>query len=595
MLKKNPITICIRSKDNVACVGSALYNIHLMYPLTPKSLNESHLVPIPKKSFAILGKKCSIRDAMFGSQDMAIMYYRGSFADMYNGCYMGYHFDYHVIRTLFNAYTVRPTIVLTDPDLIESVLSDPTVWHKPDFDNSAVRLIMGKSCSRSNGNAAVRQRKIMSSSFRNRMDYKGYLKHAIYKFETSLQQQIQQSGSISITINMVPIVKTLSIDIVTWILFGSETPGVEQFKVYYSNYWDYLRINKYNLSSIVEIDQRNKGLYEHVIQLRQELEKLIKTRRGMIMDLKLSKTDGNSSSSTKDTKSLKLDACVIDKLIGKTNFDNTQREGGGEEEEEEEEEGNEKIEDMFTLEELVHNCYSFMTAGYETTAHTISTSLYHLATNKTIPPDEISNDPKLLKAFVKESLRLYPPVLQMARTCMVKAKIGKNIQCNQYSRILIDIVGMHYRRSIFGDDYQEFKPMRWLVNVAKENEGVNISIDGVDYDGNGDGESSSIDEVRSRMKRSWMPFGHGSKSCIGQALAMMAVESAISSFIKKFTLRRSHADSLKFTQTPTMRLKDMYVDIEERQDNGSVGRRGNVGADVIISSMEVEELVIDVP
>ena len=250
---------------------------------------------------------------------------------------------------------------------------------------------------------------------------------------------------------------------------------------------------------------------------------------------------------------------------------------------------------MFTLEELVHNCYSFMTAGYETTAHTISTSLYHLATNKTIPPDEISNDPKLLKAFVKESLRLYPPVLQMARTCMVKAKIGKNIQFNQYSRILIDIVGMHYRRSIFGDDYQEFKPMRWLVNVAKENEGVNISIDGVDYDGNSDGESSSIDEVRSRMKRSWMPFGHGSKSCIGQALAMMAVESAISSFIKKFTLRRSHADSLKFTQTPTMRLKDMYVDIEERQDNGSTGRRGNVGADVIISSMEVEELVIDVP
>jgi len=245
-----------------------------------------------------------------------------------------------------------------------------------------------------------------------------------------------------------------------------------------------------------------------------------------------------------------LNACVLDKLIAKTRSDENKLNN----------------EDMFTLQELIHNCYSFMTAGYETTAHTITISFYHLATCETFSVQELLENSKLLKAHIKESLRLFPPVLQMGRQCMENTSIGEYMECAQYSRVQIDIVGMHYRRSIWGDDCEEFKPSRWLMEDIGVNDDKIYNID-ADVEKNGD-EHRKVEERErkiaafSRAKRSWMPFGFGSKSCIGQSLAMMAVESVVSSFIQKFKLSRLHVTELQFTQTPTLRLKDMMLNVE---------------------------------
>ena len=43
---------------------------------------------------------------------------------------------------------------------------------------------------------------------------------------------------------------------------------------------------------------------------------------------------------------------------------------------------------------------------------------------------------------------------------------------------------------------------------------------------------------------------------------MMAVESVVLSFIQKFKLSTLHVTELQFTQTPTMRLKDLILNVE---------------------------------
>jgi L-rhamnose isomerase len=45
-------------------------------------------------------------------------------------------------------------------------------------------------------------------------------------------------------VNIVPRIKALSADIIVWMVFGSDTEGVEDFKAEYIKYWEFLRIVK---------------------------------------------------------------------------------------------------------------------------------------------------------------------------------------------------------------------------------------------------------------------------------------------------------------------------------------------------------------
>ena len=106
---------------------------------------------------------------------------------------------------------------------------------------------------------------------------------------------------------------------------------------------------------------------------------------------------------------------------------------------------------LFTFtQELLHNLFNLVTAGFETTAHTLSSSMYFLsryphlqsairdATNlsndsltERCPQnlvdttcDRQSRNSKVVRAVIKESLRLLPPVLQIKRTSTTPTKVG---------------------------------------------------------------------------------------------------------------------------------------------------------------------------
>ena len=518
-------------------------------------------LPIATRSFAILGSRCSIRNALLQSRNDDMMRIRGHFAEEHDGLYMSYHWDFRIMLGM--GHKVRPVVVLTDPDLIEIVLKDSLVWYKRNNDESPVGRIIGQSCTRANGENAVRQRKILSSSFRNRNDYKVYLQQAINKFESLLDNRISQHQQNSSTIDMVPLVKSLSIDIVSWMLFGSDTPGIEEFKTSYQDYWSDLRKNIYDLSSPREVTARNEKMSANVLSLFENFEKLIFARRKMLKDNRKIRAYENDNSSNdgglnnfEGVQEGYLNACVLDKLLEKTKFDDDESH-----DQPQSIKTMNKDDQKLTLDELIHNCYSFMTAGYETTAHTITICIYHLSLNSLEPSHRDFENPKVLKAHIKESLRLYPPVMQMVRYCIHETRIGEDLTVNAYTTVFVDIAGMHHRESIWGKDCREFKPSRWLVDDKP------LAGD------NGFGKSSLVDDEKeaaiSRARRSWMPFGHGSKSCIGQSIAMMAVEAVILSFVSKYNASRSSDEKLRFTQTPTIRLRDMFMKIDSKGETSN--------------------------
>eukprot|EP00607_Mallomonas_marina_P003890 CAMPEP_0182432802 /NCGR_PEP_ID=MMETSP1167-20130531/58991_1 /TAXON_ID=2988 /ORGANISM="Mallomonas Sp, Strain CCMP3275" /LENGTH=283 /DNA_ID=CAMNT_0024620757 /DNA_START=748 /DNA_END=1596 /DNA_ORIENTATION=+ len=141
---------------------------------------------------------------------------------------------------------------------------------------------------------------------------------------------------------------------------------------------------------------------------------------------------------------------------------------------EEEEEKEESV--YLSEEELVHNLYSLVTAGFETTAHTLAVCLlllaYHEDIQSTIANCSISENTdsssssssnhskRLVKAVVKESLRLYPPVPQIVRVCN-RATVFEGVECVQGTVATVDVIGMQRSKKHWGEDADCFSISRW--------------------------------------------------------------------------------------------------------------------------------------
>ena len=330
--------------------------------------NPAHVASIgtPYHSLSFLGTNASIKNLIFASKNFNIPKIRANYSDNYKGIYLIYSWS---ISNLLNDNNLGPALVVTDPKLSSTLMSTPEIWVKPNQDY-VIKSIIGKSCTAARGADAIRQRKILSKSFSNKIEYEGYLHRASKKFINTLIEEMMSSDSTSEVglvkcVNIVPRIKALSADIIVWMVFGSDTEAVEEFKVEYIKYWEFLRIvklilkiiifkyNKYSYSisfiffkntfknsigfNSSQQEERKRLLLENISNLKKLILKLIQNRRYM-----------RSSVGT----------CILDKLIPMTKF-------GDEifQEEVEEEEKSSNQAEMLNDEELLHNCYSLITAG----------------------------------------------------------------------------------------------------------------------------------------------------------------------------------------------------------------------------------------
>jgi len=168
---------------------------------------------------------------------------------------------------------------------------------------------------------------------------------------------------------------------------------------------------------------------------------------------------------------------------------------------------------------------TFMFAGHDTTASSITWTLYSLAQHQDIQEkcrqeaDEVLKDRKddaiiwedlgkfkYLTQCIKEAQRLHTVVPFVARELKedlildgIKVPAGANVEIHMY--------GLHHNPTVWHEDTMKYNPDRF-----------------------------SPDEMAKRDPYSFIPFSAGSRNCIGQNFSMQEQKVVISRILRKFRL-----------------------------------------------------------
>ncbi|KAM0216495.1 hypothetical protein ACHAQD_007726 [Fusarium lateritium] len=184
--------------------------------------------------------------------------------------------------------------------------------------------------------------------------------------------------------------------------------------------------------------------------------------------------------------------------------------------------------DVFTQYHVLMGCTSNMVAGSDTTAISLSAVLYYLLKtpqclqrlreeiNELNARGELSKSPTFkesqkmvyLQAVIKEALRMHPATgLPLER---VVPEGGATIAGRFFPEgtiVGINCWVAHRDTRVFGDNADSFNPDRWLVEDSDR-----ISL----------------------MNRYYMPFGLGSRTCIGRHVSILEMTKLIPRIIRDF-------------------------------------------------------------
>ncbi|KAH7014186.1 cytochrome P450 [Microdochium trichocladiopsis] len=184
--------------------------------------------------------------------------------------------------------------------------------------------------------------------------------------------------------------------------------------------------------------------------------------------------------------------------------------------------------DNFTKDHVKSGCLVNIAAGSDTTSISLSAVLYYLlkrpATMAKLRAEiddatdrgELAENPTYkqsqqmpyLQAVIKEALRMHPATgLPLEREVPEGGATIAGQFFPQGTIVSVSIWVAHRDRGVFGQDADEFSPERWLQNDA---------------------------ETIARMNRFWMPFGVGSRTCLGRHISMLEMCKLLPLLVRDF-------------------------------------------------------------
>ncbi|WCJ23049.1 Cytochrome P450 714C2 [Euphorbia peplus] len=186
---------------------------------------------------------------------------------------------------------------------------------------------------------------------------------------------------------------------------------------------------------------------------------------------------------------------------------------------------------------IVDNCKTIYFAGHETTAITASWALMLFAAHpdwqararaevleickNNLPDAQMLRNMKILTMVIQETLRLYPPAMFVIREALEDLKF-KDIVVPKGMCIQIPVPLVHHNPDIWGPDLDQFSPERFSNGIF----GASKSPNG------------------------YMPFGIGSRICVGQHFAMTELKIILSLILSNFSLSLSPT----YIHSPTFKL-----------------------------------------
>ncbi|CAN1177817.1 Cytochrome P450 CYP72A616 [Linum perenne] len=377
-----------------------------------------------------------------------------------------------------------PKVVITDPDMIQQVLSNKDGhFGKPPL--NPLILILARGLTVLEGEEWAKHRKIINPAFH--VDkLKGLLPGFALSCSNMIEQWKKMVGSQgSYELDVWPQLQKLGMDVISRAAFGS---SYEQGK----------KIFQLQKELILLVMEAMQTLYIPGFRFvptkknlkRKALDKEItRLLRGVIEKKQKAIADGESS--TDDLLGLLLQS------------------------------------DALTLEEVIEECKVFYAAGQETTSSLLTWTMIVLAMHpdwqekarqevleicgKKEPfTSEALAHLKIVTMILNEVLRLYPPAIALYQHTYKETKIG-DLCLPAGVDVTLPILLVHHDPQLWGDDADQFRPERFSEGVAKA----------------------------SKHRLAFFPFGWGPRTCVGQQFAILEAKMALALILQNFSFELS--------------------------------------------------------
>jgi cytochrome P450 len=173
-----------------------------------------------------------------------------------------------------------------------------------------------------------------------------------------------------------------------------------------------------------------------------------------------------------------------------------------------------------TLAEVKSNILTFLSAGHETTANTLTWSLFLLSQSPEWrarveaevdremagPAEGLAERLVVTRAVIDEAVRLYPPIAALSRIAHGPDLVGGH-QVKRRTLIVIAPYVLHRHKKLW-DRPDVFDPSRFLGDKRQE-----------------------IDRF------AYMPFGAGARTCIGSTFALQEATLVLATLVRNFKMR----------------------------------------------------------
>jgi cytochrome P450 len=222
-----------------------------------------------------------------------------------------------------------------------------------------------------------------------------------------------------------------------------------------------------------------------------------------------------------------------------------------------------------SIEEIVDHIFTFIFLGYENMVSTILWIFYELCRHPDIQRqcseevdrimtvqgmhtsvvlfDDIPRFKHLIEVL-KETLRLHPPIPAITGNCQAPCKLGK-FYLKKGTKIHISLLALH-KHPNFWYLPDEFLPDRFSPENA-------------------------FDSMKSPFQ--YIPFGGGSRNCIGQRFGQMAILVVVAVLLSKFSFSMLDEDyqTMKIEEKYVMRPTNMKIRIKLRHRNSDHDNNNN--------------------